>query len=115
MSVSKPLAWLLKHIKSGQGDKSWRNIGQGLEQFYFTEMGLHDVFEVIVNLYEEALNEPRLQLGSGQNAYRRVLFAPFKAHGQSAEQLSLEHFYDLMINEMASSLITATVDWCRLE
>lgn len=85
-------------------------------------MNLPDVIEVLVTTYEEALSEPRFELGNGRYAARELILAPIKGlHALDWPEpkglnssYTAEQFYNAMIKNIISQFSISRIDWCCL-
>jgi hypothetical protein len=117
---SAGLQALLRYAKSENRERSWRGVAQALSSVYSNNMRLLDVLSVMLNLYEEALSDPRYELGHGSTAVKKLLLAPVKGfhsveiNGPSGlqSQYTVEQFYNAMVSQMLGELLMARIDWC---
>lgn len=122
--MSDTLKALFRFLKREEANPTWAQLRDKVfASIYHPEMSFADVIKVLVNVYTEALVEPRFQMPGRQNAAEDLVLAPIKGtHAldwpgpKSLETLySVDHFYGAMINKLVSDLRCSRIDWCRTE
>lgn len=94
-------------------------VASALEWCYASGMTLGHVMHHLAAAFEEAVREPRFELGS--DAIEGLLMAPVRGHtsidlyGPPNLQTaySVEQFYGAMIQYVLGRFLTARIDWCR--
>lgn len=117
---SETLLLLLRYAKSPERDATWRGVSVVLAPLYSSEMRLQDVLVVLLKAFEEALTEPRFELGAGLSSVEELVLAPVRGlHAVGpfggatlATTYSVEQFYNAMVGHLLGRLAITRVDWC---
>lgn len=99
---------------------TWKGVADALADIYSTDMRLVWVMHHLVAAYEEALAEPRFQLGRSCGTVD-LLMAPVKGSSSIdlmgpaslATAYTVEQFYNAMVVRILGELQCATVGWLR--
>lgn len=99
---------------------TWQAVAEALKGLYSDDMKLVWVMHHLVAAYEEALAEPRFQLGRG-NTMLDVLLSPVRGHtsiqllgpGSLQTPYTVEQFYNAMVHKILGELQITNVGWLR--
>lgn len=118
---SARLRALMRYAKSGQGDFSFAAVQQVLAELYHPKMSLADSMHHLVAAYQEALQEPRYEMGAGPNPMLALVLAPVQGLS-SIEVLgpvsldtsyTVRQFYDAIASKIFGNLSVTRVDWLQ--
>jgi hypothetical protein len=116
---SERLRALMRHAKQGTTDFSFTAVASVLSELYHPQMSLADAMHHLVAAFEEALMEPRYEIGRSDGAVLALLLSPVRGHtsvelfGASSmdANYSVKQFYDSMSSHIFGQLSITRVDW----
>lgn len=119
--ISDRLRTLMAFSKApGAKDWSWSGVAGALADLYSRDMNLYWAVHHLAAAYQEALAEPRFQLGRSDKMVE-LLMAPVKGHtsvellgpASLQSQYSVEQFYNAMVVKMLGELQVTNIAWLR--
>lgn len=118
MSISTGLRTLLIATKEPRPPTTWQEVGEVLAPVFAFDMSFHDVLVILCGAHQELIAEPRFQVGQPQKQAFDLLTAPIKGYFKVVglqDSMTVEQFYNSMVEHMVSEIRLSRVDWCKHE
>ncbi len=118
MQLTETTIALMRYAKRADSDFAWKSICDNvLGELYHDDMRMADVCHVVLKSWQNARNEPRLQMSyDNATAMSKLMFSPLERLDlfmQIENVYSLESVYQTFLDYMMHDLRLTRIDWLQ--